>query len=101
MGNVFFENVPQDVGALAVLEVTLVDRANPNKRPFFVGTARIDKVINGKVPGNRVMIFVPDEPCLIGFRVGTHGTVIGTIQRNFDGELELLAITEKDWRMSH
>jgi hypothetical protein len=101
MGNVFFKDAPQDVGTLAVLEVTIIDLTNSDKRPFFVGTAKIEKVIKGKIPSNKVMIFVPDEPCLIGFPVGTRGTVIGTVERNWEGTFDLLAVTESHWRMSH
>jgi hypothetical protein len=101
MGVIFFEHVPQNIDALSILEITIVDLTNPDKRPFFVGTARIDKVINGKVPDANVDIFVPDEPCLVGFPVGTQGTVIGTIVPHSTGRSDFLAITEKDWRVRH
>ena len=102
--NVFFEHVPENIDGFVVLEATLVEprsMGDPDKffmrveRIFFMGVARIDKVISGEIDGKTVKLFQNvDNPCGIQSDK-RRGIVVGTLRKGTRDELEVL--TEFQW----
>ena len=96
--SVFYDEVPSGVDAPVVLEVTIVKVADPDERGGTVGTGRIERVIKGDITLKTISVFAPYEECFIGFSVGTHGIVLGSIHRDKRGDLELLAKSDRAWK---
>jgi hypothetical protein len=100
--NVFFDHVPENIDGFVVLEATLVEPQSLGDkffmgvdRWFFMGVARIDKVISGEIDGKTVKFFQHVEnPC--GRQSDKRrGIVVGTIRKGAQNELEVL--TEFQW----
>jgi hypothetical protein len=92
--NIFFDTVPSDIDGFVVLEVTLVDRKpQAQDKMLYLGVARIDRVINGKVDGNTVKLY-PTVWTSCGFGPQQHGIVVGTMHQ----ENELEVMSPDQWR---
>jgi hypothetical protein len=102
--NVFFDHVPENIDGFVVLEATLVESQSLGDKDrffmgvdrwFFMGVARIDRVLSGEIDGKTVKLFQNVEnPCGIQSDK-RRGIVVGTIRKGTQNELEVL--TEFQW----
>ncbi|HZE55337.1 MAG TPA: hypothetical protein VE111_18955 [Bradyrhizobium sp.] len=97
---IIFNHVPTDVDAPVIAEVTIVDmkpedlQDPSNSTGMAVMNARVENVIKGKVGPGMLKIVTPLTDCSNGFGVGSHGFVAGELQRDANGNFELVAISE-------
>lgn len=93
---VFFEENDISAGAddPAIAEVTIKEVRPSTDNKFFVGVATVERIIKGPIDGPAIHILVLPTSCLRGFGEGVHGIVAGTIHRNAEGVLELIARTD-------
>jgi hypothetical protein len=93
-GSVFFEDVPPGVDASAIVQVTIVEVSNTHPSRYFAGIGKVEKVIRGDIDRDTVTVLTALGDCLRRFPVGSHGIVIGDLQRGANGDIEILAIAE-------
>jgi hypothetical protein len=98
---VFFDRVPDDAGGFVVLGATLVESqslVDETGTWMFMGVARIDRVINGEVDGKTVKLFRYINPCEMYRSESRRGIVVGTLRKGTQNELEVVTVTQWDWR---
>ena len=94
MASIFYDDVPEGVDAPAIVQVTIIDLPATNSKEYFVGIGKVERVIRGEIDSAAIRVLSQLGACLNRFQVGARGIVIGTIQKNSQGEIELLAIPE-------
>lgn len=93
----FFEaaDLERGVDAPAIAEVTIVALGNGNSPDgrYWTAVARVDRVLKGQIDDKATKIKVMWAPtnCDLTFKVGARGIVVGTIERDSQGALELMA----------
>jgi hypothetical protein len=90
---IFFDAVPHDVDAPAIVEVTITN-ADETQRPdgAMAGTAHVDRVIKGPIDVENLRLLAAVSSCGGGFTTGERGIVMGELRRDAQGVLELQAI---------
>jgi hypothetical protein len=97
---IIFNHVPTDIDASVIAEVTIIDMTpDLRDRWTFTGSmavmnARVESVIKGAISQGTLKIVTPLGDCSNGFGVGSHGFVAGELQRDANGNSELVAISE-------
>jgi hypothetical protein len=94
MQTVFHDEVPDGVDAPAIVQVRIVDVSYKHPDGYFVGIGKVEKVIKGNIDRDTVRVLTAISDCLLKFPVGAHGIVMGDMQRDSNGEIEILAISE-------
>jgi hypothetical protein len=93
-GGILFDHIPDGIDAPVVAEVTIVSReANvsfPNHAQLAVMNARVERVIKGTLESDVLKVVTYLNSCS---RIGAgHGFVAGTLRRDAQRGLELVAI---------
>jgi hypothetical protein len=91
---VFYDEVPDGVDAPVIVQVRIIDVSNTHPAGYFVGIGKVEKVIKGHIDRDTVRVLTVLSDCENRFPVGAHGIVMGDIQRDSNGEIEILAIPE-------
>jgi hypothetical protein len=98
---IFFEDVPAKSTEPIVAQVTILQvqekgpyTADDPYALFYVGIARVDRLLRGTLSSDTIKILAPFNDCQRGFGVGASGIVLGTTRIGSDGVLELMAISE-------
>jgi hypothetical protein len=94
MQTVFFDEVPDGVDAPAIVQVRIIDVSHTHPAGYFVGIGKVEKVIKGDIDRDTVRVLTVLSDCENRFPVGAHGIVMGDMQRDSNGEIEILAISE-------
>jgi hypothetical protein len=94
MQTVFFDEVPHGVDAPAIVQVKIIDVSTANPEGYFVGIGKVEKVIKGNIDSDTIRVLTVISDCELKFPVGAQGIVMGDIQRDSNGEIEILAIAE-------
>jgi hypothetical protein len=63
-----------------------------------IAIGKIERVLRGDISLKTITIFAPYDECFVGFSTGTHGIVIGHLERDKRGGFELLARSERAWK---
>jgi hypothetical protein len=96
--SIIFEDVPADIKAPVVVEVTITDRVDVTDPSTgfqrAVMNAQVEKVVRGSIGQGPLKIVVDIDDCTTGFGAGSHGIVIGAVRRDSRGDSELVAISE-------
>ena len=92
--SIFYDDVPGNVDASAIVEVTIIAFVDTNRSGYLVGTAKVERVIKGDINSDTIRVLTGIGDCLPKFPVGTRGIVIGNIRRDEQGVIELMAIPE-------
>ena len=82
------EDLTSGIDAPAVVEVTITS---------FTKTAvvaRVEKVFKGQIDSAEINIVASFSACLLGVAMGVRGIVVGTLQRDPQGLVELRAVDE-------
>jgi hypothetical protein len=95
MQTVFRDEVPDGVDAPVIVQVTIVDLSYTHPDGYFVGIGKVEKVIKGNIDRDTVRVLSVISDCQNMYPVGARGIVIGSMQRNSNGEIEILAIPER------
>jgi hypothetical protein len=92
----FFEekDISAETTDQAIAEVTIKEVRPSADNRFFVGVATVERVIKGPIEGPEIHVFVLPTSCSRGFGKGVRGIVVGSIHRNAEGILELMARTD-------
>jgi hypothetical protein len=90
---IFFDDVPANIDVPAIVQVTITDMVSMEKYDQ-TGVARIHRVIKGPIDGQTLKIVAMPTSCGGGIAVGASGIVMGTLRRDAQGGLELVAISE-------
>jgi hypothetical protein len=96
----FFEDIDLangvDAPAIARVTITAMTDSHSSENRSWTATAHVDRVLKGQIPSRDIKIKVMWVPslCDFSFRVGAKGIVVGTIKRDPQGVLELLATFE-------
>jgi hypothetical protein len=83
------EDLASGIDAPAIVEVTITG---------FTKTAvvaRVERVFKGQIDSATINIIASYTDCLLGVAIGVRGIVIGTLQRDPQGLLELRAVDER------
>jgi hypothetical protein len=91
---VFYDEVPDGVDAPVIVQVRIIDVSNTHPAGYFVGIGKVEKVIQGNVDRDTVRVLSVISDCELRYPVGAHGIVMGDMQRDSNGEIEILAIPE-------
>jgi hypothetical protein len=95
---VFFDEVPVGVDATTILDVVITDVSTTAEKYYWVGFARVERVIRGPVVGNTLKILVLPTSCTRGFGPGASGIVAGELRQDTHGTPELIAISESRYQ---
>lgn len=82
------------VEAPAIIEVTILRISSASDNRYTAGVSRVETVIKGGFDDGIIKVLANPSNCTRGFEVGTRGFVIGSLQRDLDGSLNLIAIPE-------
>ncbi len=82
------EDLASGIDAPAIIEVTITDLTKT------AAVARVEKVFKGQIDGAAINITWANTACHLGVAIGVRGIVIGTLQRDPRGSLELKAMAE-------
>jgi hypothetical protein len=85
-----------DAPVIVDVEITAVSDTDPHwagvDRSHSVGFARIRRVVKGSIDGDSIRVLVYPSSCgPYDFDGGRSGLVAGTLRRNWEGKLELIA----------
>jgi hypothetical protein len=90
---IFFDEVSANIDVPAIVQVTITEMVT-TERYDQVGVARVHRVIKGPIDGQTLKIVAMPTSCGGGIAPGASGIVMGTLRRDAQGELELVAISE-------
>jgi hypothetical protein len=94
------EDLAHGIDAPAIVEVTITDTAivtETNGPGYWTAIAHVEKVLKGKIDGSVIkmkVMWVPSFCDYDVFRVGARGIVVGTLDRDSRGAVELAARVE-------
>jgi hypothetical protein len=91
---IFFDEVPANIDVPAIVQVIITDVATVNERYEQIGAALVHRVIKGPIDGQTLKIVATPTSCGGGIAPGASGIVMGTLRRDAQGALELVAISE-------
>jgi hypothetical protein len=103
----FFEqaDLTHGIDAPAIVEVTITDTATvagTNGPGYWTAVARVEKVLKGQIDGRVIKVIWIPTSCDHIFRAGDRGIVIGTLERDSGGAIELVprgeSLLERDIR---
>jgi hypothetical protein len=94
MQTVFYDEVPDGVDAPVIVQVRIIDVSYKHPAGYFVGIGKVEKVIKGNIDRDTVRVLTVLSNCEYRLPVGAHGIAIGDMQRDSNGEIEILAISE-------
>jgi hypothetical protein len=89
------EDLETGIDGPAIVEVTILGISMSTDGKFMVGTSRVEKVIKGAIESNRIEVLGYPTTCDPGFHVGMRGIVVGSLQHDRNGALQIVAIREK------
>jgi len=93
---VFFEtsDIAAGIDGPAIAQVTISEvRVSPDGN-HWVGVAAVEKVIKGPIDSRTIHVLVFPTSCSRGLGSGAHGIIVGTLNRNRNGIIEVTARTD-------
>lgn len=90
-----FEDVPTNLDAPVIVEVTIVGREvdviRDSSGYYQIANGRVDRVVKGQIGEGPLRILTPLDSCyMVGLPVGSHGVVVGELRHDSKGSPELV-----------
>jgi hypothetical protein len=82
------EDLRAGIDAPAVIEVTITEFTKTG------AVGRVEKIIKGQVDSATINIRFAESSCHLGTAIGVRGIVVGTLQHDARGALEIVAMVE-------
>jgi hypothetical protein len=89
----FVDRLVARVDASIIAQVTITDVSTTADNDYFVGFARVDRVLKGTLEAQSIRILSLLSDCNPAYDAGAKGIVAGAIRRNVGGVPELIAVS--------